>query len=511
MSTAARLVKGSIFRTADLVVVVGSAFFVTPYLVHGVGARVYGFWTLIMTLIGYYGLLDLGLSSAAARYLAQAFGKGDQGELDRVASTTFLLFTLVALAVWAAAALSAAACPLFVRRPAEVELFKRTLLVMGAAAAVQLRAKAYLGLLMAALDYDLIAGVSIVRTLLYAAGVYGVLRVHRGLVAVAAVVLAVNALQYFALFAACRLRFASVRFALLRFDREKIGPLLAYGWKTLVCQLGDVMRFRLDTVLIATFLNAAMVTPYAVGSRLVEAYQQIVYNTVAMMLPVFSRYEGEGDYAAIREALLKVTKLATIMSIFIGASVLFYGRPFIRRWMGPGFDGSYVVAAILAAAFMIELPQTPGIQLMYGLSKHKLYAVLSVWEGAANLVLSAVLLRWFGIYGVALGTAVEHVFFKLFVQPRWICGCCPGLSTREYLSAILDASLKTGGALGVYFLAVSRFVSPTYGSLAVCGLLQVALFAPVAYFGILGRGEREAVARALASVAPALRREAAAS
>jgi O-antigen/teichoic acid export membrane protein len=499
---AGSLLRGSIVRTLDLLVAVGAAFFVTPYLVRSLGDRVFGFWTLAMAFVGYYGLLDLGLTSAASRYLSRALGAGDDAELERVAGTAFGLFSLIGLAVLLLAAATAAACPLFLRDPAEAATFRALVLIMGGGAALSFPGKVYSGLLGAALRYDVIAGLSIGRSILCNGGIVAALALGGGVVAVAVVTFAANAAQYAATWAAFRRSFPALPVRARAFDRERGLSMLGYGSKTLVCQLGDVLRFRLDTVLIAAWLGAALVTPYAVGARVVEAYVQLVFGSTGMMLPVFSRFEGQGDFAAIRGALLKTTKLTTIVSTFIGLSVIFYGRAFIRRWMGPGLETAYGVAAILAAGYVIELPQSPGIQVLYGLSKHHVYAWLSVCEGAVNVALSVWLLRRFGVYGVALGTALEFAVFKLFVQPFYICRAA-GLAPREYYAAIFGALVKTAAPLGLYFAAAAPFASPSYGALAACVAVQAALFAPAAYFLILSREERRAVGSAAAALLPA--------
>ncbi len=506
MSTGGSLLKGSIFRTVDLVVLVGASFILTPYLVHSLGDRIYGFWTIVGSLMGYYGLLDFGLSSAAARYLSQAMGKEDAGELDRVASTAWLLFCAMGGLILAVTAVSVAACPRFVSATSDVALFQELLVIMGAATAASFVAKTYLGMLTAGIRYDLIAAVSIARTLACNVGIYFCLRAGRGLIAVAVATLVVGLLHCAALYAAFRSRFPRVRLSLRVADAARVRSMLGYGSKTLVCQLGDILRFRLDTVLIASLLSASLVTPYAVGTRLIEGFAQLVLSSVGMMLPVFSQYEGRGDYEAIRSALLKVTRLSTILTVFVGASLIFYGRAFILRWMGPGFDSAYVVAAILGAGFMLDLPQSPGIQLLYGLSKQEVYAYLSVAEGVANLILSLLFLKRWGIYGVALGTTVEFAVFKLFIQPVYICRAV-GLPVRAYLlDAILLTTLKTAAPLALFFFVVHRFVAPSYSDLAACVAAQTALFAPAAYFLIMGRPERQAVGnalRALGTPAPA--------
>lgn len=499
-STAGRLIRGSLFRNAELFVMLAVTFVITPFLVRALGARMYGFWTLLGTFIGYYGLLDFGLTSAASRYISRSLGQEDAAEFDRVVDTAFFLFSLIGMAVAAAAALSAAAAPLFVKDPAEAALFRRLILILGAATAIGFPFKVYTGILTSHIRYDAIAWISIAKTVLSNAAIYVLLRGGRGIMTVAVVSLAASLAQNCATYAFCRAQFPLARVRLFRFDAGKVRMMFDYSWKTFVCQLGDLLRFQIDSVLIAWFLSVSLVTPYFIGARLVSGFGQLVLSSVGVMLPVFSQYEGRGDYAAIRSALLKVTTLAALLSAFIGFSIIFYGNAFILRWMGPGFDAGYRVAAILCAGSILGLSQYPGVQMLYGLSKHDSLAVLNTCEAILNVALSLLLMKRYGLYGVALGSTIETLLFTLLIQPVFICRAV-GLSVKTYLVDTLFATIaKAALPLGLYFYAVRGAVTPDYLRLGACVALQGALFLPAAYFFMIGADERRFVrdaARAL--------------
>lgn len=500
MSTGRSLIKGSIFRTVELLVLLGVTFFVTPFIVHSLGARMYGFWTLLGAFIGYYGLLDFGLSSAAARFLSQSLGKGDAEDLSAVASTVFFLFSLIGLAALATTLIMVGACPWFIADPAEAALFRRIMLLLGVATAAGFPLRVYTGILTSHLRYDAIAYIGIARTVASNAAIYCVLARGGGITAVAVVSFFASLFQSAAAFAVCAAQYPEVKVAGFRFDRAKIGAMFDHSWKNFVCQLGDMLRFRVDSLMIAYFLGVGLVTPYAIGVRLVEGLTQVVMSSVGMMQPVFSRYEGSGDFDAIRRALLRSAAVSSMLSAFMGMSLLFYGKAFILRWMGPGFESSYYVAAILCVALIVELTQSPGVQLLYGLSRHDAYAALNAVEAVLNVALSVLFLRWFGLYGVVLGTAVEIVLIKLFVLPYYICRVVDMPLKAYLLDAVLVTLAKTAVPLALYYWLIQGRILPDYTRLLACFALQGALFLPTAYFLIMSRDERRVLNLAAAAL-----------
>src|SRR5206468_10230714 len=73
------------------------------------------------------------------------------------------------------------------------------------------------------------------------------------------------------------------------------------------------------------------------------------------------------------------------------------------------FSGSVVPLYFLAAAGVVLSAQGPVSNLLLGTGRHRLVAFTTLAEGAANLALSIVLVRRFGLWGVAAGTALPVI------------------------------------------------------------------------------------------------------
>src|ERR1700757_854747 len=95
ISTGRKLLSGSVLRLCNLVIAAISSFFLMPFIVHHIGDRMYGFWTLATAFIGYYGLLDFGLSAAVTQYMSIAIGKKDHDECRTVFNTAFRIQSLI--------------------------------------------------------------------------------------------------------------------------------------------------------------------------------------------------------------------------------------------------------------------------------------------------------------------------------------------------------------------------------------------------------------------------------
>src|ERR1700674_401113 len=88
-SVGRKLIAGSVLQVANLIAAAISSFFLMPFVVHLLGDRIYGFWSLASAFVVYYNMLDFGLSTAVSQYISMAIGRNDQAECNAVFNTAF--------------------------------------------------------------------------------------------------------------------------------------------------------------------------------------------------------------------------------------------------------------------------------------------------------------------------------------------------------------------------------------------------------------------------------------
>ncbi|MBT5073203.1 MAG: polysaccharide biosynthesis protein [Kordiimonadaceae bacterium] len=101
--------------------------------------------------------------------------------------------------------------------------------------------------------------------------------------------------------------------------------------------------------------------------------------------------------------------------------MLLIAEPLIIVWVGAEYSAAFIPLAILAATTPLGIGQNSAIQVFYAMSKHRYYAYLNITEAAFNLAISLLLVKEYGIVGVALGTAIPFVISKLIFVPHLIC------------------------------------------------------------------------------------------
>jgi O-antigen/teichoic acid export membrane protein len=482
---------GSVLSIANVAVSTAVGFFLMPFVVHGLGDRMYGYWALVGAVLGYYGILDLGISPAVSFQVAKAIGKGDGESPNRVLSTAVVAFSGLGIIVLAVTAIVAACCPLFIKNPYDVGVFRTVLAITGFGLALGFPGRAFMGGLYAHIRNDLIAIVGIAGVIVRSLLIVVVILQGQGIVGIAVASLVTDVASYVAQYLILRSIHKGLRISLALADKAAFKDLLNYGGYSVIIRVGDQLRFAVDGWMVAAFVGIAGVAHYAIASRLSGYFLTFILSALGLLQSWFSQLLGGENFKGIRRTLRLATKIAAVLSTIVTVSFFLYGHAFLAEWMGLHYVDAYWPAVILIVALFTDLAQQPSVSYLLGVSKHRYLAIQTLIEGIANLILSMYWARQYGMVGVAMGTLVPMVVAKLFLQPAYVCRHA-GISLREYYFAILGKSVLVPASLGLamWWLVFRNIDLVNLWRVVVVVILQATLCAVASFFLIFEREDR---------------------
>src|SRR5215472_7996295 len=256
-STARLLASGSMLRAANLAAQIVVAFFLTPFVIHHLGDRMYGLWALVGTFIGYYGLLDLGLASAVSRYIARALGKGDREECGTVFNAALELYLALGLVVIVLSLVLALLSTRLAHSPQDAALFWKITLILGFSLALSFPINVLGGLLNAELRMDSVALTEILTLVLRTSLIVAALLAGGKVLALAWVTFLSNVPRLAAYFAIAHRQCPWLRFHVQPLFGQSTKLLFSYGVFALVAQLSDQLRFNADSLVMTAFVSLA--------------------------------------------------------------------------------------------------------------------------------------------------------------------------------------------------------------------------------------------------------------
>jgi|SRR5215813_1745590 len=484
-----RLFSGSMLRVSYLVAGTLSSLFLLPFIVHHLGARVYGFWSLAMTFVGYYGLLDFGLSSAVAQYIGTAIGRKDSAECTAVFNTALRVQSVIGGIALLVTAVLAAATPWFCHDPADGAVFWRVISVLGVTTSLGFPARVYGAALEAEYRFDIQSWLAIFGLALRTGLSVLVILKGGGLLALSWVTLASNLTV-----AVLQIWFSWREIPWARIQRSTLGKsrlrsMFGYSAFTSVAMVADTLRFQIDPVLISAFIGLAAVTHYRVASVFTKYYVELIVAVVGIFSPMLSRLHGAGDRIGLERVFFFATKVSLFGSVFIGMALVSWGKPFIARWMGYEYKDAYWPLVTLAMAAFLDVAQNPSIGLLYATFRHRFYTYMNVTEGLVNLLFSLILAKPLGILGVAMGTLIGAISVRLIIQPWWVCKAC-NLSYSSYMKFLLGNLARCMGLMAVAVLFSSWGLKPNYLFLFCSAVCATLVYLTAAWFLVFSVQER---------------------
>jgi len=489
-SVGRRLLSGSVLQVGNLVATAIVAFCLMPFVVHHLGDRIYGFWALALSFIGYYSLLDFGLSSAVSQYMSIAIGRNDEAECREVFNTALRINFVLAGIALLVTAIIVAVTPRFSHNPSDAHLFQSVIAILGVNAAVGLPVRVYGGVLYTKFRFDIQSWLTILGLVLRTGLIVWVILIGDGLLALAWVTLLAS-LPIIVL----QIWFAKREASWARIDSKSVElkmakSLSSYSIYTFLAYIADTIRFQIDPLVISALIGLVMVTHYRVAGVFAQYYMQIIIFSVGMLQPVFSRLHGLGDRAGIEKVFYFGTKLSVCISVFICLALIGWGKPFIVRWMGPSYVDAYWPLVVLALAVLLDVCQKPSIDLLYATFNHRFYTYTNWTEGILNLVFSLALARPLGILGVALGTLIGAFVIRVVLQPWWVCRV-NGIGYAIYMGFLGRNLLYCSFLMGAATAISAWGLRPSYPFLVPSAICATVIYAIGSWLVVFNPVERE--------------------
>ncbi|MFA5145956.1 MAG: oligosaccharide flippase family protein [Candidatus Omnitrophota bacterium] len=483
-SRAKKIVHGSMLGACNFFANAVAGLVLMPFIVHALGDRMYGLWMVVGSILGYYGFFDFGLVFAVQRYISQAIGREDYKETNKFVNTSFYLYAVIGFIVLLLLVTGALVAPFFIKNVAEIDLFRKILVILGLSVAIGFPMRVFSAVLISHIRYDLYNIIELIKIAARVILVIFFLKTGHGILALALINFGIEMCGYLIKFILVKSIFKYITFSRKYIEMGKIKPLFKFSFFSFVIQIVDRFRLDISNFVIAGFLGLAYVTLYSVSSNLIRYFNQLIINTVSLLLPVFSQYEGKGDYDSIREKYILSVKISGYLSTLIGGTMILFGRVFIERWMGKDYLAAYPILVVLVISTVFSSIQSPSWGLLYGISKHRFLAIANTVEGFISFFMALILVRKFGLMGVALGSAIPMIVLKVMIQPVYVCRVIKIGVSEFYFKILLPIVLKSSVFFLILWHVLKGFMVPNYFNivpLIICECAIISTF--ILFFG----------------------------
>lgn len=488
MNVAQRLFAGSSLRMITLTSGIFLSFFMMPFIIHSIGEYWYGLWVIAASILGFYSLMDLGLSRATQRYVEYAFAQNDTEELNTVFNTSLALFCIIGLIALLATIGIVAAAPLFTDKQESLSTFRIVIFLMGTTLSISFPFYVLNSIISSNIRFDLTSYIHLAKIFIRAGLFVIVLNAGYSIVAMAIVTIIMDSLSNIALAFVCFRIAPWVRIKYRYFSKSRIKILYNFGLYSFLIFMSQKSRYSVPALIIGSLITVDVVTRYNVAMRFCLFFVQAISSVLGVFGPLYTRLYSADDIQRLRSTFLFVTKLATVGSSLLAGVIIIYSGNFLTLWLGQEFSTVWMPLSIMTIGLLFEQIQLPALGVLYAMNKHKFYAIITAAETVMIIGLGFSLVQRFGFNGMAIGISVPIVVTKLLILPAYVCKALDVGLIRYYarMFAILAATV----AFQVPLYLIVRNAEPSYVHILASSFIGYAVIAFVALFSIFTRQER---------------------
>lgn len=412
-----RLLSNICSNWVGLLVSIIIAFWVSPIIVNSMGKEMYGVWTLIVSITGYFTVLDFGVNTAIVRYISSSIAKKEYEAARSIFSTSILIFALVSFGIVLISTIIGYFLPdIFSIKNVSRQYLYVVFMVSALDLALGLLFSVYQGSLIALQEFVFVNAVSIVINIIRSIIIVIAIKNGAGIM-----ILAVSQLLASLLKAGLQYVVINNKYNYLRYDRNHVNTstikkIYNYSVYSFLIAISLKLLFYTDSVVIAARIGVAEVAFYSIPATLLDYLEKLVWSMISVLVPIVSANHAYGNDNDNRQLYIYGTRYTLLISLPIIISLYFYGDDFIGLWMGPEFGRqSYLVLKLLLIGFGLSFSQLIAHGLLKGVSRHKVLAYILCIEALLNFTISMLLAKKFGIEGVAVGTMVPLLIASVVI------------------------------------------------------------------------------------------------
>lgn len=393
------------FFSQIISIVVGLVY--TPFMIRALGRNEYGLYQLVLSVVNYLNLMNLGFNGAYIRYYVIARSKNDENEVANVNGMFMRVFLIIALLCLCAGTILYFNIVGILGSQLTFEdyvIAKKLLIIMVINLAISFPNSLYTAYMSANERFIYQKTIGIIVNIAIPILNIPLLYIGLGSVGVVSVSLFLTIVRLMLNIWYCYAKLhmkVNLRFFNLNIFKE----LFTYTFFIFLSDIVDQLNSNVDKFLLGRIIGTIPVAIYSVGYNLKNYYTTVSWIVPEMFIPEANRLAiGDSNKRELTDIFTKVGKFNNYLMLLILSGFILVGHEFVILWVGSDYNTSYYAALILMLAGYIPAVQTLGVNIQNAKNIHRMRSIVYFFVACINVVVSTMLIKVWGVIGTCLGT-----------------------------------------------------------------------------------------------------------
>lgn len=469
------------------------SFVATPFIVLGLGNDAYGIRGLIISITGYFALLDLGLNGAVTKYLAEYKAMNDKALMAELLGTTLMTYAVLGmvggtliwfLADWFTKGLFSIPAQFYDEsiwafRLTGIGFFLSMITWWGSSIPTGLQ------------RFDVFNGISIGFGTVTTLSTLAAVLLGYGLLGVVWANLLSNVIAIIAYWIAARKLLPEIRLR-LSFEWKMFKRTVWFGFYMAAFRIFSLLFAQLDSILIGMWIGTAAITFYTVPQTVAQIVHGVNGKMMQIIFPMVSEFSALKDRAKIELLFVRGFNLSLVIGFAAAMPLFTVGEPLLRFWVSPEMasNASSVLQLLIIAFFLAGITAIP-VNVLMGINCPQLVTLGAVVSGVLGALSYLVLIKPFGILGVAAGKLLGVTGTMIYYLAICYWKACYSFKSLSRVALRTTAVTMIVGLPAYYF--VTPGISSLFGTISAALGIFTAYCTACWFFGIFDQEERRSM------------------
>lgn len=390
----------------------------TPSIIESIGSDGYGLWLLILSVLAFFNIIELGFPAAVQRFVTLYLEKSDRETANLYLTTSLFLFLFLGV-LSASVALIVFQFPQFLGlEPSLDDLLLKVAIIFAIKIIVDFTMNPIHAIYSAHLRVDIDAALTSLNVVVKSILIYFVGR-HDGIVAMALCAVFTDILVNI-----IKVTVAKRIYPYWRLKREYVSyegflNLFNFSKYIIIMAFARMVNQRSAPILISNILSVNSVAVFGVAQNLINHADSLNSSIFQAFSAFFTKIVARGD--ELTEYVAKTARLCFLVCLLLTLNLLFFSGTFIKIWLGDDFLLAAEIISILAFTLLNRPYSVIFRNVLIAQANHKYLMYVSIFGSASTILLTLTLGSQFGLLGVAVAFVsisyiTQFVLFRIIFK-----------------------------------------------------------------------------------------------
>ena len=407
---------GVILQYSQMALSILISFIYTPFMLRILGQTEYGIYNLSNSIISYLNLLSLGFGASYIRFYSRYKKDEDTVGIKKLNGLFLIVFMIMGGIALVCGLVFSANVSIFFNDSYSAEdlrIARVLMFFMSINLALAFPNSVFTSYVTSQEKFVFQKSLNVIKTVVSPLLTLPLLLMGYasiGMVVVTTIVsVLVDSLNVF--FCLTKLK---MQFDFRKPDMSLLKEIASFSSFIALNQIVDQINWATDKVVLGKFCTSIAVAVYAIGSQINSYYLSFSTALSSVFVPQVNRIVASGEQEKTKDKYLtelftKVGRVQFTVLMLILTGFIFFGKFFILKWAGEGYENAYYVALFLIAPATVPLIQNIGIEIQRAKNMHQFRSYIYLGMALLNIVISIFLARRWGEIGAAFGTTISLV------------------------------------------------------------------------------------------------------